>query len=52
MKYFVFGFVILMSFVSCVIALWEHNINLCAAWASAFLGWTSALFANLAKDMK
>lgn len=32
-----------LAFVSCGLALWNRDLSLAAAWASAFCGWLSAL---------
>lgn len=50
MKYFAFALCMSLAFANCMAFIWEHNIGNAAAWASAFVGWLSALFANLALD--
>lgn len=52
MKYFVFALCMALAFANCMASIWEHNIGLAGAWASAFFGWLSALFANLALDQE
>jgi hypothetical protein len=52
MKYVAFALCMTLSFANCMFSLWEHNIVLTGAWASAFFGWLSALLANLALDDK
>ena len=50
MKYFAFALCLAFAFSNCMASIWEHNLTLASAWASAFLGWLSALFANLSLD--